>query len=60
MHGREILSYLITINLRLKKIDGMTKQKGFADKSGISGFFNDSELNKIIEKLATKAELKVE
>ena len=38
----------------------MTKQKGFADKSGISGFFNDSELNKIIEKLATKAELKVE
>ena len=42
------------------KPDLKTKQKQLLDKSGIAGFINNSDLNKKVAPLATKAKLKAE
>ena len=42
------------------KLDLKIKQKQLADKSDIAGFINNSDLNKKVATLATKAELKAE
>ena len=43
-----------------EKLDLKIKQKQLADKFGIAGFINNSDLNKKVATLATKAELKAE
>ena len=41
-----------------EKLDLKIKQKGLVNKSAIAGFINNSNLNKKVAALATKAELK--
>ena len=41
-------------------VDNSIESKSFADKSAISGFINNAELDKKVATLARKAELKVE
>ena len=55
-----ILPRLIITNLRRDIFDSRMKGKGLVDKSAISGFRNNADLNKKLVTLATKAELKAE
>ena len=49
------LPHLIKTNLWIKKIDNKIKEKMLVNGSNIYGFIDNSDLNKKIEKLATKA-----
>ena len=55
-----ILLWLIGINLQVKTLNVKIKQKGLVDKSAISGFINNADLNKKVATLAAKAELNAE
>ena len=55
-----ILLWLIGINLQVKTLNVKIKQKGLVDKSAISGFINNADLNKKVVTLAAKAELNAE
>ena len=55
-----ILLWLIGINLQVKTLNVKIKQKGLVDKSAISGFINNADLNKKVATLAAKAELNTE
>ena len=49
------LPHLIKTNLWIKKIDNKIKERMLVNGSNIYGFIDNSDLNKKIEKLATKA-----
>ena len=53
-----ILSHLIITTLWVKYSIKITRKKGLLDKFHISGFIDNSDLDKRISSLATKAEQK--